>query len=156
MLYRWTIFVHLVGVFTFLLAHGTSVSVAFKVRAERQPARIHALLELAGVTAGWMYFGLLLLMVGGVAAGFLGHWWGHGWMWASLGTLAAQMLLMYAFARGHYQRLRAMAGAMADGAPAEDAARLAALSAGARPWILAIAGVGGILFVLYLMMFKPF
>jgi hypothetical protein len=63
---------------------------------------------------------------------------------------------MYAVAAGYYKRLRLIVGAMADGSQAVSDQRLSELLEGPRPWVLAVIGFGGILFILYLMLFKPF
>ena len=155
-MYQWMVFLHIAGVFAFLVAHGVSVGVAFRVRGERDPRRIMALLELSSWSTGLMYGGLLLLLAGGIIAGFMGDWWGNGWIWVSLGTLIAVMMAMYGVATGYYKRLRLIVGAMADGSQAVSEQRLAELLEGPRPWILSVIGFGGILFLLYLMLFKPF
>jgi hypothetical protein len=150
------VFLHIAGVFAFLTAHGVSVGVAFRVRGERDPRRILALLELSAWSTSLMYLGLLLLLTGGVIAGFIGDWWGSGWIWVSLGTLVLVMIGMYMAAAGYYKRLRMIVGAMADGSQAVSDERLSELLEGPRPWVLAVIGFGGILFILYLMLFKPF
>jgi hypothetical protein len=155
-LYQWMVFLHIAGVFAFLTAHGVSVGVAFRVRGERDPRRILALLELSAWSTSLMYLGLLLLLTGGVIAGFIGDWWGSGWIWVSLGTLVLVMIGMYMVAAGYYKRLRLIVGAMADGSQAVSDERLSELLEGPRPWVLAVIGFGGILFILYLMLFKPF
>jgi hypothetical protein len=155
-LYQWMVFLHIAGVFAFLTAHGVSVGVAFRVRGERDPRRILALLELSAWSTSLMYLGLLLLLTGGVIAGFIGDWWGSGWIWVSLGTLVLVMIGMYMAAAGYYKRLRLIVGAMADGSQAVSDERLSELLEGPRPWVLAVIGFGGILFILYLMLFKPF
>ena len=156
MLYQWMVFLHIAGVFAFLIAHGVSVGVAFRVRGERDPRRILALLELSAWSTSLMYLGLLLLLTGGVIAGFIGDWWNEAWIWVSLGTLVLVMIAMYAVAAGYYKRLRLIVGAMADGSQAVSDQRLSELLEGPRPWVLAVIGFGGILFILYLMLFKPF
>jgi hypothetical protein len=160
MLYQWMVFLHIAGVFAFLVAHGVSVGVAFRVRLERDPKRILALLDLSSWSVSLMYFGLLLLLGGGVTAGFSpgipGSWWGDGWIWVSLGALLLVMIAMYAVATTYYRRLRLIVGAMADGSQAVSEDRLTDLLEGPRPWVLAVIGFGGVLFILYLMLFKPF
>jgi hypothetical protein len=155
-LYQWMVFLHIAGVFAFLLAHGVSMGVAFRVREERDPKRIQALLELSATATAGMYVGLVLLLAGGIIAGFIGDWWGSGWIWVSLGTLLVVMMAMYVGATGYYKRLRTIVGAMTEGSQAVTGDRLAELLAGPRPVVLALVGVGGILFILYLMLFKPF
>jgi hypothetical protein len=85
--YTWWVFLHIAGVFGFLIAHGVSVGVAFRLRRERDPKRIMALLDLSNSSITLLYVSLLLLIGGGVVAGFVGDWWGDGWIWVSLGTL---------------------------------------------------------------------
>jgi hypothetical protein len=162
--YQWWVFLHIAGVFAFLMFHGVSVLVAFRVRRERDPARIMSLLELSASALAGMYAGLLILLGGGIVAGFLGpdqrlgglSWWGSGWIWTALAALVVTMGVMYAVATNYYKRLRTIAGAMAEGSHAVSEGELAAVLGGPRPWILAIVGFGSLLFILYLMMFKPF
>jgi hypothetical protein len=154
--YRWWLFLHIAGAFGFLTTHGVSVGVAFRLRRERDPSRIMALLELSSSSVTLMYLSLVLLLTGGVVLGFIGHWWGDTWIWVSLGTLAAVMVAMYGLATRYYRRLRVIVGAMASGAEAISGERLAEVLVGPRPWILAVVGFGGLLFLLYLMIFKPF
>ncbi|MGH2677146.1 MAG: DUF2269 family protein [Actinomycetota bacterium] len=156
MAYQWWVFLHIAGVFAFLVAHGVSVGVAFRLRRERDPRRIMALLDLSSWSISLMYFGIVLLLTGGVLAGFVGDWWGSGWIWVSLGTLIVVIVAMYALASAYYKRLRLIVGAMADGSQAVSEEQLAGLLEGPRPWILAVIGFGGLLFILYLMLFKPF
>jgi uncharacterized membrane protein len=164
MLYQWLVFAHIAGAFGFLMSHGVSVAVAFRVRKERDPARIMSLLELSATALGGMYVSLLVLIGAGVWAGFLGpdqelgglSWWGFGWIWVALGTLIVTMGVMYGVATNYYKRLRTIAGAMAEGSEAVSESQLASVVRGPRPWILAIVGFGSLLFILYLMIFKPF
>jgi hypothetical protein len=45
--YDWWLFIHVVGVVGFVLAHGVSTGMAFQIRNERSPERIRALLEMS-------------------------------------------------------------------------------------------------------------
>ena len=154
--YQWWVFLHIAGAFVFLVAHGVSMGVSLRLRQERDPKRIMALLDVSSSSISGLYVGLVLLLAGGVVAGFVGDWWGQGWIWVALGTLVAVMVLMYALATNYYKRLRLIVGAMADGSEAVSDERLAELLAGPRPVVLAVLGSGGLLFILYLMLFKPF
>lgn len=154
--YTWWVFLHIAGVFGFLIAHGVSVGVAFRLRRERDPKRIMALLDLSNSSVTLLYVSLLLLIGGGVVAGFVGNWWGDGWIWVSLGTLVVTIGAMYAVATTYYRRLRTVIGAMVDGSQAISEERLGEVLAGPRAWVLAAIGFGAILFILYLMLFKPF
>ena len=53
-MYPWLVFVHLLGLFGFLLAHGASSSAAFALRRERNLERVRALLELSANSYGVM------------------------------------------------------------------------------------------------------
>jgi Predicted integral membrane protein (DUF2269) len=159
-LYPWLVYVHVAGVLLFTLGHGASVGVAFKVRQERDPQRIHALLQLSTWSLGFFYVGVLLLLGAGIWAGFTpgieGSWWGDAWIWVALGTFVLTMFLMYGLASNYYRRLRTIVEAMIGGSEAVSAERLAQVMSGPRPWLLAVIGFGSILFILYLMLFKPF
>jgi hypothetical protein len=154
--YQWWVFLHIAGAFVFLVAHGVSMGVSLRLRQERDPKRIMALLDVSSSSISGLYVGLVLLLAGGVVAGFVGDWWGQGWIWVALGILVAVMILMYALATNYYKRLRLIVGAMADGSEAVSDERLAELLSGPRPIVLAVLGSGGLLFILYLMLFKPF
>ena len=163
-MYQFWVFVHLVGVFGFLLAHGVSAAVALSLRRERDPQRVRALLELSSWSLGGFYVSILVLLAGGVTAGFLGQWWGQGWIWAALGVLVAMMGAMYALASPYYRRVREALGVARTGrrradAPAETltlAADLDPLLRSSRPLLIVAVGIGGLLVILWLMVFKPF
>ena len=159
-LYPWLVYVHVAGVLLFTLGHGASVGVAFKVRQERDPQRIHALLQLSTWSLGFFYVGVLLLLGAGVWAGFTpgieGSWWGDAWIWTALATFVLTMFLMYGIASNYYRRLRTIVEAMVGGSEAVSEERLAQVLAGPRPLLLAVIGFGSLFFILYLMLFKPF
>ena len=50
LLVRWLVFVHVLAVITFFLAHGTSAAMAFQLRKETEFSRIRALLDLSWST----------------------------------------------------------------------------------------------------------
>lgn len=156
MAYTWWVFLHVAGVLVFLVAHGVSMGVSLRLRQERDPKRIMALLDVSSTSISGLYVGLVLLLAGGVVAGFVGDWWDQGWIWVALGTLIALMVFMYVAASPYYKRLRTIVEAMVQGSEAVGEERLAELLAGPRAVVLAIIGSAGLLFILYLMFFKPF
>src|SRR2546421_3407878 len=117
--YRWWVFVHLIGVFGFLAAHGVSMGVLFRLRRERDPAKVNELLQLSASSTRAFYPALGILLLGGIVAGFLGHWWSQAWIWAAIGTLLLVMMIMYAVAMPYYRRGRVLARRGAGGAPAQ-------------------------------------
>jgi HAMP domain-containing protein len=161
--YPWLVFLHVVGSFAFVLAHGTSAVAAFRLRSEREPARIAALLDLSSASIGLVYLSLLVVLVSGVALGFFGGYWGRLWIWLSLGLLIAVLAAMFAIAAPYYGRLRRAVGQKAQGDPKDapppdplPAAEIAALLTSSRPFVLAAVGGIGLAAIIWLMMFQPF
>ena len=156
------VFLHVLGAFVFVLAHGASMLVAFRVRTEPDKNRLAALFELSSLGITLMYVGLLVMLLAGIAAGFMGNYWGRGWIWASLGTLVAVIAAMYLIATPYYVRMRVAAGAKVpeqlasrlDPPPSES--ELAGLATSNRPFVLATIGGLGLVILLWLMLFKPF
>lgn len=148
-------FLHVAAVFGFLIAHGVSVMVTFRIRRERDPAKVASLLELSGSSVRGFYWALGALLVTGTVAGFLGHWWGKAWIWAAIAVLALTSLAMLRMARPYYRRVGVVARAMAGGSQAVTEEQFVAILRSRRP--LSVAGVGfvGLGAILYLMMLKP-
>ena len=42
-----------------------------------------------------MYLSLLLLLLTGIAGGFIGSWWSRGWIWAALVLVITGIVLLY-------------------------------------------------------------
>jgi hypothetical protein len=162
--YSWVKFVHVFAVLGFLAAHGASVSVAFRLRSERDLERVRALLDLSRAYLNAMYGSLGVLLLAGIAAGVMGGWFTRSlWIWMALALLFGIMVGMYYIGTSHFNELRKAAGLpYATGSrqqpPVDPApeAELAILIAKGRPWELATIGFGGIAVIAFLMMFKPF
>jgi len=151
-MYLWWKLVHLVGVLGFLAAHGATAAVAGRLRRERDPARIRSLLGLSRATRPWMYASLIVLLVGGIVDGFLGHWWGAGWIWVALILLALMLVAAFPLAVPYYVRVRRAVTEDADTSPEE----LAALLSSPRPIVIAAVETVGLLAIVWLMVLKPF
>ena len=163
-MYQFWVFVHLAGVFGFLLAHGASTAVALSLRKERDPQRVRALLELSSWSLAGFYVSMLVLLAGGITAGFLGHWWGQGWIWAALGVLVIMMGAMYGLASPYFNRLRQAVGAptynqrrrRAEPPPPTQVVELGPLLRSSRPMLVMVIGIVGLVAILWLMVYKPF
>ena len=163
-LYSWVKYLHVLAVLGFLAAHGASISISFKLRGEREPERIRALLDLSGAYLNAMYGALGILVLAGIVAGVMGGWFTTSlWIWLALALLLAIMVAMYYLGTAHFNELRRAVGLpYAIGSrrqPPMDPvpeAELASLVAKGRPWTLAAIGFGGIAIIAFLMMFKPF
>jgi len=146
-LYKVWVFVHLAGVFGFLVAHGSSAAAGMRLRKERDPVRVQALLELSASTRSWMYVSLAVLAVGGVAAGIQGHWFDFAWVWWSMGILVLMLAVLVVLAVPYYRMVR--------GALAGDPGRLDRVLSSRLPLAMAAIGGVGLIVLLWLMVLKP-
>jgi hypothetical protein len=161
-LYNWVVWIHIVGGFTFALAHGVSAGVAFKLREEREVPRVQALLDLSRLSTNGMYVGILVLLAGGITAAFMAGLWGRGWIWTALAILVVMFAFMYVRAAVYFGEVRRAAGQPYEtrkgkgAAEPPNSARLAELLASTRPFEIAGVGYVGLVAILWLMVMKPF
>lgn len=155
MSYQWWKFIHIVGVLGFVLAHGVSVFMSFKMRSETDRARIRWFKEFSGASTATMYASLLILLVGGVVTGFQGRWWGGWWIWASLVILIGEVAFMSAVTGPYYKRLMAATEVRPSGVPRTSDEELVELVRSPIPVITAVVGFGGLAVITWLMIFKP-
>jgi hypothetical protein len=142
-MYQWIVFIHIASVLGLLLVH--PVTVAFHLKEERDDLRIRELLEVteAASTLRWVFFGMVI--VSGVVLGFLGSWLSSAWIWVALVIFVLIGLTMNLYGGRMIDRI----------ADTRDDAEMERLLARFRPWILAVTGTGGLLIILFLMLFKP-
>jgi len=158
----WIVFAHIVGAFTFVLAHGVSMFVALRLRSERDPARVTTLLDLSKSAVVVAAFAVLFLLITGVTAGFVGDWWGKKWIWSSIAILVGLWGYMSFRGTRYLDSVRHAVGSVGvydkkgTEPPPADPAALAALLASSRAMELATVGGIGLVAILYLMVFKPF
>src|SRR5260370_10585960 len=76
---------HIRAVFASLPADGPAAAVTFALRRQREVERVRVLLDLSRGVTMVANVSLLVLLAAGITAGFMGNWWGQGWIWASLG-----------------------------------------------------------------------
>jgi hypothetical protein len=162
-MYRWIVFLHIIGILGFLLAHGASVSVSFALRRERNLERVRTLLDLSSNSYGLMYISLLVLLAGGIVSGLMGHWWRMGWIWVSLVLLFAILVSMYVYGTRIYSGIRTAVEMPnhkrgQDQPPAETASaeEIDTLLKRGNPMLLTVIGYGGFAVITWLMIFKPF
>lgn len=159
--YPWVVLAHVLGAFGFVFAHGVSAFVAFRLRSVRTPEEVRTLMGLSSSSLIQAYASLLVLLVAGVAAGFMGDWWGGAWIWVSIGLLLAIATAMYLVGTRYYIEVRHAVGLPApqdprgatfDPVAADDLARLLDSR---RPQLLAAIGGGGLAALIALMFLKP-
>ena len=154
MLYRIIVFLHVISTFGFLLSHGASVSMAFALKRERNLQKIRALLDLSSASYPLMISTLLASILFGIIAGFQGHWWRFGWIWASIALLVVILVLMYFLGSNIYGAAR-KAVELPSESPGNDE-KLFAILEKSNPVLLTIIGYGGYAIIAWLMMVKPF
>lgn len=108
--YNTVVFLHVVSVFAFLLAHGVSVSVAFALKRKPDSQKIRALLDLSAASYPMMLSTLLLSIVFGIIAGFQGRWWMFGWIWVSILLLIVIIVWMTILGSNIFGEARQAAG----------------------------------------------
>lgn len=109
-MYEYIVLLHVLGAFVFALAHGVSIAVALRLRGSSSREGIGALLSLSQLSLGALYVGIVMLLVGGIWAGFAGDHWGRLWIWVAIGILVVVIGAMYAMATPFYGRMRVAAG----------------------------------------------
>ena len=160
-LYQLVVFLHVIGLFGFLMAHGVSASVYFALQHERNIDHLRVLLQLSTSVARVMLLSLLVLLVTGVIAGFMGQWWSRGWIWLSVILLVVIYVAMAGLGSRVLNQFRQGIGLPSSyGQPPQaeplSATELNALLNRAQPARLALIGFGGLAVIAWLMLFKPF
>lgn len=162
-MYHWLVFLHILSVLTFFLAHGASASVAFRLKQEKELERIEALLDISTTTLTVFFLSLLLILITGIAAGFIGDWWRFRWVWLALALFVGITIWMGIYGRRSYSPLRKAVGMpYMEGFrphPAIEPAsngEIIAIIARTNPVLLAGISYGLTVVILWLMMFKPF
>ena len=88
MLYKFVVFLHVISVLGFLLAHGASATISYALKRERDVWKIRAMLDLSSASYPMMLWTLLATFVFGLIAAFLMPiWWRFGWIWVSIGFI---------------------------------------------------------------------
>ena len=158
----WLKFLHVAAGFAFAMAHGVSAFTTFKLRGERDTARVTALLDLSRYALPATDIAILVLLITGIVAGFVGNDWGHAWIWVSIGVLV--FLFAYMSLRGlkHHDTIRHALGVAGfydkKGAPLPEpdpAALAVALDSPRAVELVAVGGIG-LAVLLWLMVVKPF
>ncbi len=161
--YPWGVFLHVAFVLLFVLGHGVSAAVGLRVRSERDPVRITALLDLSRWSLNIASIGLLGLLVTGIIVSIMGDWFRQAWPFVSIALLFVVGGTMTPLARSYLDDVRMAVGATtgnkkkdALGRQPLPADELAVLLDSRRPLAAAAIGLVGLLVLLWMMYFKPF
>ncbi len=148
--------VHILGVLGFMFTHGVTAAMALRLRHERNPDRIRVMLQVSSSSLAVLYVSILLLLVGGIWAGFSGHWWGNGWIWVALGVFLANLVFMYAVPVPYYKKIREVMTIEESGSSAVGPEQLEVMLRSNLPIVVLAVGLLSIAFIAYLMVLKPF
>jgi Predicted integral membrane protein (DUF2269) len=154
--YQWWVFIHIVGVVGFVLSHGVSTGMALRIRNERSPDAIRALLQVSASATGVFYLSTFLLLLGGIAAGIDADWFQQAWIGVSLGVFLGVMVFMWAVTAPYYRRVRRIMTIEEAGGSAVGAEEIQAMLRSPIPILSLWVGLVGLLFIVYLMVIKPF
>jgi amino acid transporter len=162
-MYRWIILLHVMGAFAFFMAHGISIAIALRLRHERQLDRLRALLELSEMSKVAVRGSLLVILLSGIGGGFMLNWWNKGWIWVSLILMILITVVMVRGVSPYVNRLRKAVGSpYLDGMrrqPAQEPApapEIEALLNTSQFMGMTVVGIGILVVIVFLMMFKPF
>lgn len=162
-MYLAILIIHILSTVAFVIVHGVSAFVALSLRRDTSRERMVALLNLSGRTIMAMYLSLLLILLSGIVLGFVGMWWGRGWIWLSLVLLIVEIIAMASIAAPPMARLRKAAGLVyfergkpQPAVPASSAEEIAEKIGEIKVFQIAVIGLGGLAIIIWLMMAKPF
>jgi len=162
-LYEWIRFLHMVAAISFMVSHGTSIAISFRLKKEEDVERIKTMLDISGSMWIAMILSLLVAGIAGIVLGFMLSWWSQWWIWVSIVLLVVITVWMFTIGQGTYHQLRKTLGmpfqAGTKEMPAQEPAPIEesyALIAKTRPHLMLLVGYGGFVVIIWLMMFKPF
>ncbi len=154
--YRWIRFLHIATAIGFVGIHGASIVLLYALRKERDRVRIEGILDFSSGTATAMYVSLAAVIGTGVWLGFTRtRLFGEVWYWLSLVLLVAISALMYVIAKPFTARIRQACEIRPTGVPRVSDEELAQIMRSSRTYVVTAIGVGGLLAILYLMVFQP-
>jgi len=162
--YPWIVTLHVVGAFLFVFGHGASAVAALRLRRERDPVRIGAMLEVSAASMWTMGIGWIVLLAAGILATFMAGLWGKAWIWASLIIFILLTGYMTPRAAGWTRELRHAIGVKAPFGEKKDAPEpipaspeeLDRILRSPRMFEVTVVGGIGLVTIIVLMVLKPF
>lgn len=161
--YRLIVFVHIISSMGFLMAHGISAAMMFKVSRERSYNALCSDLELSGKVLNWAMRFLDGVLLSGITLTVWARWWRFGWVWASIGLFIAVAIFMAKYGSGYMNRVRRAIGVVKPKefkkgvrprfVPQEELEKI--LEQG-KPRLVALGGLSGLAAIVLLMVTKPF
>lgn len=155
MSFKLVLYLHILSVFAFLGAHGVSMVVMYRIRAERDRRKILDLVAFSGETTLPMYVSLGAIFLTGIIAGFKFKAFGEWWVWLAIVLLLAISALMVIVAKPYFARVKLACEVRPSGVPRVSDEELGEILRAPTAHVIAAIGAGGLLLILYLMIFKP-
>ena len=144
LVYRWFLLVHIGSLLGFMLSHGAPALVALRLPAP-DPSSSLALLGIARDRVVILSMGatLALVLSTGVSMGLMGGFWNQGWIWA---TLASAIVVTFAMSFLGRKQFDKALDQLKNGGQVQSGRRMET----------AAVGFLGLVFILWLVLFKPF
>ena len=158
-MYIWVVYLHVTVIFVFLIQHAAEIWVSFKLREQDEPERIFAIYSiLPDNNTRNLRITYPLIMVTGITAGFITTWWKGGWMWTALGVMIAIWGVMSRVGPNYLNAVDEITEKAIQNKDDESAIVnfKSDLRVRREPEIMLATSLIGGLFILWLMMFKPF
>lgn len=162
-LYRVVVFLHVVSALGFVMAHGVSAMMLFKVSRERKYENLCNYLDISSAAMKPAMMALHGVELTGITLTLWAGWWHMAWIWVALALFVAVGFVMGKFAAGYMGRVRRAMGMVSPRdlkkgvrpmpVPYE---KLMEVVATGRPKLVATAGLSGIAMIVALMVLKPF
>lgn len=162
--YPWIVTAHVLGAFLFVFGHGASAFAGMRIRREREPARISAMLQVSSASYVAMGIGWVVLFAAGLAAAFIAGLWGEAWLWISLVVFVVLTGYMTPRAAGWTRQVRHAIGEKAPYGEPKDAPtptpaspeELEAILTSPRMLEVTLVGGIGLVVIIGLMILRPF
>ncbi len=160
--YQLLRFAHVGATFLFMLAHGVSAAIMFRLKREQDPHTIRTLLDLSGATLMPVRMSMLAMLLSGLATAWAGGLLTALWGWAAFGVFIVVMVPMGLLGLMKFNALRKAAGCRfeegrgwhAPLAPVADD-DLRAMVRTLQPELVTGVSLVGFFAIVWLMTFKP-
>jgi hypothetical protein len=161
--YRVIVFLHIISAMGFIMAHGVSAMMLFKVNRERKYENLCNYLEISSMALRPAMLALHGVEITGIALTLMGRWWMMGWIWAALAMFVMVGFVMGKYAAAYMGSVRKAMGIVSQKdlkkgvrpMPAPYEKLMEVVEAG-RPRLVATAGLSGLAVIVALMTLKPF
>ncbi|MFQ5943648.1 MAG: hypothetical protein ACE5JF_08860 [Anaerolineales bacterium] len=164
-MYQIILYLHVASSLGFFLFHGATASVSYGLKREQGRKSVQMLLKMresSGVAGG---ISMTVMFISGIVLSFMGRFWSETWVWISIVIFVVILLVMGGYGRNNFDRVSYLFDPETYKTPRDKKGEapipasdeeLAAEQAKGRPIMLTVTGMGALVLILWLMMFKPF